>query len=69
MIYIYNNKNNTYRERLAYEINEHCSKNNIKYLNYFYHEHCSKNKKENKSQKIKNYQKLYGGKNELYYNN
>ena len=27
MIYIYNNKNNTYRERLAYEINEHCSKN------------------------------------------
>lgn len=43
---IYLNKNDNYWEKLALEINKYCSKNNIKYTNYFYHKELVEKKKE-----------------------
>lgn len=39
---IYNNKDKSYWQNLAEEINAYCTKNNIKYINYFYHEEIKK---------------------------
>ena len=43
---IYVNKNNKYWKKLAKEINNYCSQNNIKYTNYFYHKKLVEKKKE-----------------------
>lgn len=43
-IYVKNNKD--YWAGLANEIKEYCTKNNIKYINYFYHDELVKAKKE-----------------------
>ena len=42
---IYNNKDNSYWESLAKEINKYCDENNIKYINYFYHKELVNEKK------------------------
>lgn len=42
---IYNNKDNSYWEWLAKEINNYCDENNIKYINYFYHKELVNEKK------------------------
>ena len=43
---IYNNKDNSYWESLAKEINKYCDENNIKYINYFYHKELVNEKKK-----------------------
>lgn len=43
---IYNKKDNSYWESLALEINEYCSKNNLKFTNFFYHSELVKDKKQ-----------------------
>lgn len=42
---IYNKGNKEYWKLLAIDINNYCSENNIKYINYFYHEELVKGKK------------------------
>lgn len=49
---IYVNKNNEYWKKLAKEINNYCSQNNIKYTNYFYHKELVEKKKVIKFQKM-----------------
>ena len=42
----YLNKNDNYWKKLALEINNYCSKNKVKYTNYFYHKELVEKKKE-----------------------
>lgn len=48
---IYNNKDNSYWESLAKEINKYCDENNIKYINYFYHKELVNEKKRKNDNK------------------
>lgn len=48
---IYNNKDNSYWESLAKEINMYCDENNIKYINYFYHKELVNEKKRKNDNK------------------
>ena len=48
---IYNNKDNSYWESLAKEINKYCDENNIKYINYFYHKDLVNEKKRKNDNK------------------
>ena len=43
---IYLRNNNDYWKNLSIEINDYCSKNNIKFINYFYHKELVDKKKE-----------------------
>lgn len=48
---IYNNKDNSYWESLAKEINKYCDEKNIKYINYFYHKELVNEKKRKNDNK------------------
>ena len=48
---IYLKKDSTYWSELAYELDCHCKKYGVKYVNYFYHEKLME-EKQNKKQKI-----------------
>lgn len=53
---IYTKGNKEYWNKLAIEINNYCSENNIKFINYFYHDELVKAKKE--KQKYSQYYRL-----------
>lgn len=49
---IYEKKDDSYWKKLSKEIEEYCSKNNIRYKNYFYHEKLVSTKNSNKGESI-----------------
>lgn len=48
---IYNKGDKRYWEELALEIEEYCTKNSVKHVNYFYHEELVRNKLQKKQEK------------------